>query len=760
MRYGDLQGGVCWLLSALLTANNGLPLYDRRTDYSTRRMSGLRGRHWALALSSAFFFPCSLPAHGDHEALPAKGAAVHGNLLFLSASAQKSLGIELAKVTLADWERTIGANAAVDVPCESHAYASTLVAGRIERILARPGDTVEAGQELARVASMELETLQSALLKTKADLHFATKVLAQKETIAQSGGAPQKDVLTAQANARLATAHFEIAQRKLRSVGLTPAAIDRLLAGEREVTTISITSPMAGEVSAAEVRMGQSVEPLDHLFQIVDRSNVMVVGQVLESDAGLVRIGMPVKISLSGLSGRVFTGRIDHVGLKVDAAQRTVPVRIHMANSDELLRPGMFGRMRIQVERRQECVLCPTEALFEQEGETWALLRQGPGKFVRRRVTVGGRDRLRAEILAGLFPGQRVVTVGRHELAALFAKEIQLGKEAERRSEAAGPAAGAPRHATVVDAPSAAPGGATRPVAYGDSTRSHVVVPGQVEIPTGRKWFATSAVEGRIESLLVERGDHVRAGQVLATIDSLQLRNLEFDLLDAQAKLDLNRQSLERLQGLDRDVAKTPVWRLEAENRTLESSARSIGEKLRLVGLASSEIHQLGQLDLSTGDGGQVAMTLAVRAPADGWVVDFELGLGQVVRPADHLFEIQDLSTVWVRAYVFARDAQRVHLGQKVEVTVTAEPGLVSRGTIDRISPVLDARDRLLAVWTELDNPELKLKEGMLARVAIDVEGAEVAAKDRAKSLSQNRRAGGNPAPQGGFGIGSKRIEE
>jgi len=239
-------------------------------------------------------------------------------------------------------------------------------------------------------------------------------------------------------------------------------------------------------------------------------------------------------------------------------------------------------------------------------------------------------------------------------------------------------------------------------------------------MPTSRKRFATCAVEGRIEQLLVERGDRVRAGEVLATIDSLQLRNLEFDLLDAWAKLALNRQSLERLKSLDRAVAKTPVWQLEAECRTLEASARSLGEKLRLVGLGTSEINQLEQLDLSTGDGDEIATTLAVRAPADGWVVDFELGLGQVVRPADLLFEIQDLSVVWVQAYVFERDAARVHLGQKVAVTVVAEPGLVVHGTIDRISPVLDGHDRLLAVWTELDNPELRLKEGMLARVEID----------------------------------------
>ena len=699
--------------------------------------SAIRNPRWFVALLWGLFVqPSALFAHGDHEALPAKGAAVHGDQLFLSPSAQKALGVKLAKVTLSEWERTIGANAVVDVPCGKHAFTSTLVAGRIERILVRAGDTVEAGQELARVESMDLESLRAALLAAETDLKYVEQVLAQTQKIAESGGAPQKDVLAAQAKVRQANALFEIAKRKLRSVGLTAAAIEGVLSGDPRAHTLPIISPIAGEVSLDSVRVGQAVEPLDQLFHVVDRSILMVVGQVLESDAGAVRIGMPVTFTLAALGEREFTGHIDHVGLKVDSVQRTVLVRMHMQNPEGLLRPGMFGRMRIQVERRDECVLCPSEALFEHEGATWALLRQGPGKFVRRRVTLGGQGRQWTEIIDGLFPGQRVVTVGRHELAALFAKEAQHSKEVVTigAQSATGPSAFQP--AAPFENRGLTPGhphsGSVRH-GHGPSAEQggNVVVQGQVVMPTDRKRFATSAVEGRIQQLLVERGDRVRAGQVLATIDSLQLRNLEFDLLDVQVKLALNEQSLERLQGLDRKVAKTPIWQLQAERRTLESNARSISEKLRMIGLATSEINQIEQLDLLTGGQDEIAMTLAVRAPADGWVVDFELGLGQVVRPADHLFEIQDLSTVWVQLYVFERDAARVHLGQEVEVSVAAEPGLVARGTIDRISPILDGHDRLLAVWTELDNSALRLKEGMLARVEIVMENAEVPAEKK-----------------------------
>jgi RND family efflux transporter MFP subunit len=658
----------------------------------------------AIALALAGLSSTSR-AHDDHEALPATGVAVHDETLLLSESAQKALGVELAKVTLADWERTIDANAVVDLPCRNHAYTSTLIAGRIERILVGPGEFVEAGQVLARLESMELATLQSTLRAAAIELARDEQLLDQKRKVAESGGAARKDVLALTAKVRESKAHFEIAKRKLISVGLAANDVDGLLDGDVDVATLAITSPIAGVVSAIDVRVGQAVEPLDHLFHVVNRSNVMVVGHVLESDAGAVGIGMPVKLTMTALGIREYTGRIDHVALKVDGALRTVPVRLHLDNPDELLRPGMFGRMRIQLERRPECVLCPSEAIFEHEGTSCVLLRQGPGKFVRRHVAVGGTNRRQTEIVEGLFPGQRVVTVGRHELVAVYEKSAAARQqEADAANEAR-----SPKSVPAIEQ-------ARQPIAAG---RSRVVVQGRLEMPTVRKRFATTALEGRIKELLVERGDRVRAGQVLATIDSLELRNLQFDLLDAQVKLAVNRDSLERLKSLDRAVAKTPIWQLEAQCHTLEAAARAAGEKLRLVGLATSEIQQLEQLDLSTADNAQIATTLAVRAPADGWVVDFELGLGQVVRPADLLFEIQDLSTVWVQAYVFERDASRVRLGQQVEVSVVAEPGLVAHGTIDRISPVLDGHDRLLAIWTELDNPQQRLKEGMLARVEI-----------------------------------------
>ncbi|OYV95653.1 MAG: hypothetical protein B7Z73_02220 [Planctomycetia bacterium 21-64-5] len=141
------------------------------------------------------------------------------------------------------------------------------------------------------------------------------------------------------------------------------------------------------------------------------------------------------------------------------------------------------------------------------------------------------------------------------------------------------------------------------------------------------------------------------------------------------------------------------------------------------MGLEPGEIERLRKIDVGQADVYEKITTLLpVRAPADGWVVEFELGLGEVVLPLERLFELQDLSRIWVQAYVREGDAGRVRVGQEVTVTVAGDPTFRARGTVTRTSPEVSTTDRVLAVWAELDNSELRLREGMLATVAIEVD--------------------------------------
>ncbi|HEX7448100.1 MAG TPA: efflux RND transporter periplasmic adaptor subunit [Pirellulales bacterium] len=662
----------------------------------------------AVAVVLATIFAPLVRAHDEHEALPSKGATAYKNLLLITPQAEKAIGLQKAKITLADWREEIVVNATVDVPCTRHAYAASLVSGKIDELLVRPGDDVQAGQVLARVRSLELETIQSQLLQVSAEHDLAARTLDQHESLAQGGALPQRDLFLSRANRREKVAELALLMAKLRSIGLSPDTLTEIILSKQPLRSLPVISPITGSIALADVRIGQTVDPSDPIFQLIDRSGVVFVGEVLESDVWRVRVGMPVRVVLASFPDQPLEAKLEHVGLKLDERRRTMQVRAEMPNSEGRIRPGMFGRMHIEVTRTTETVVCPAEALIRRGDRHYVLREQGRdhGKYALTRVVVGSRDEGRVEIVDGLFPGQRVITVGTLELAALLNDAFDVADAQTESSPRPQPAA----------APAAT-------ASSGDTPARPIVVPGKIEAETGRKQFAAATVSGRLASILVERGTRVKRGDVLAEIDSLQLRNLQLDLLGAKVRLDLARQSLKRLRDLNQDrlVNRQSIWELESSERSLETKLAALAGQLGLLGLEPREIEHLKKIDLSKADvHEQMTTLLPVRAPADGWVVDFELGLGEVVQPLERLFELQNLAKIWVQAYVREGDIARVGVGQPVTVTVAGDPTFRAHGRVTRASPLVSATDRVLSVWAELDNSDLRLREGMLATVAIE----------------------------------------
>src|SRR4051812_22927538 len=98
----------------------------------------------AVALASVLALDRAL-AHEGHAPLPTKGATVERDRVLLSEKARRSIGLESVKVTLGDLRRTVRAQARVELPWHQQAMIATVVAGRISRVLVRPGEAVEAG---------------------------------------------------------------------------------------------------------------------------------------------------------------------------------------------------------------------------------------------------------------------------------------------------------------------------------------------------------------------------------------------------------------------------------------------------------------------------------------------------------------------------------------------------------------------------------------------------------------------------------------
>ena len=642
-------------------------------------------------------------SHEGHRALPSTGVTRDGNQLLISDAAIQAIAMKSATIRLGDLHQTLLVNARVELPWSGQAKVTTLTAGKIERVLVKPGQQVAVGQELAWVQSLELESLQSELLKTTTEITVLEQLIKQREPLVASGGIAGKVLLESKSNLQRKRAQREIVSHKLQALGVDAAAIDSLLQSGVLLRSLPVLAPVAGTIESIDTRPGQLVESTDHLFDIVALSTLYVVGEVLEGDLFQVRPGLPVGMTFTGRSNVGLKGQVEHIRMKLDTARRSWGAVVSVDNHARLLRPGMVGRMAIEVAAVEQAILCPTASLVETAHGSFVLKRESKGKFSRRPVKIGLRSRDLVVIETGLFPGQQVISRGAHLLARMFdGVSLPQTHSEEIPSQQ--------RTRSVV---TPQPGGSQEWV---------LAAKAEVELPTSQKAFATSLIEGRVASIVVRPGQRVEVGEMLAEVESQQVRSMQLDLLQESETMRWMRGEVERLRPLA-EAGKLSTR--EFLSRTLELKTRlqtvaGLERRLSLIGLDSSVIGQLRtgewSVDMETRP---VSGRIAIRSSISGRVAGMGLKFGQLVHAHDSLFEIHNTNRIWIKALVLANDADRIVVGQQAVATFPSHPNLRVNGQVVRIAPQLVSRERVLPLWMELPNPQEVLKDGMLARVHI-----------------------------------------
>ena len=174
---------------------------------------------------------------------------------------------------------------------------------------------------------------------------------------------------------------------------------------------LTLTSPINGFVMERNVFAKQRIMPETALYTVADLSRVWVVADVFEYEASGVRLGMPAAMTLSYLPGRTFRGKVNYILPQVDAATRTIKVRIEFPNADFALKPDMYGEVEFQTGGGRRLVV-PQTAVMNSGDRQVVFVDRSKGYFEPREVKLGGRSEGRVEILSGLQPGERIVISG------------------------------------------------------------------------------------------------------------------------------------------------------------------------------------------------------------------------------------------------------------------------------------------------------------------------------------------------------------
>src|SRR5262249_20844042 len=154
----------------------------------------------------------------------------------------------------------------------------------------------------------------------------------------------------------------------------------------------------------------------------------------------------------------------------------------------------------------------------------------------------------------------------------------------------------------------------------------------------------------------VDRGQKVKTGDVLAEIVSLELQNLQLDLLKAHLEGQLRDDTLKRLKDAGDSVQRPRVLEAQREANASGQQVESLMRKLKLVGLTDAQLTALK-------DKRKLIATVPVRSPIAGVVVSFDRVLGQAIKAEEPLFTVHDLSRPSIQAHIGERELGRVRLG-------------------------------------------------------------------------------------------------
>ena len=284
------------------------------------------------------------------------------------------------------------------------------------------GTPVNKGQVLAtlipRTANpVDRPSLELAMSEATTALGLARKDLDRVERLVAAGAVPAKRLEEAKGRDSTEAARLAAAQRRLMQYESTQQA-----EGEAGKDTLFLLrSPISGLVAESHATAGASVEEGESLYKVVAVDTVHIVANVPESEAIRLRQISGAEVEVPGVDEPLTLGRAISIGRIVDSESRTLNVIYAASNSKRLLAIGQSVFIRLYTSATVEATAVPKSAVIDDGGRPVVFVQVSGESFERRPVRLGNQNARYLQVIDGLKPGERIVTIGGYlvRLAAL-----------------------------------------------------------------------------------------------------------------------------------------------------------------------------------------------------------------------------------------------------------------------------------------------------------------------------------------------------
>ncbi|MCG2634107.1 MAG: efflux RND transporter periplasmic adaptor subunit [Gammaproteobacteria bacterium] len=316
-------------------------------------------------------------------------------LVRISPAVINNLGVRTGRAEVGSLAREIESVGYIRHDEQRLHQINTRVAGWIDRLGVRSqGEPVTQGQVLFELYAPELVNAQREYL---AALRMSSQSLIDAST------------------------------ERLLALGAGPDEVVRLKRSGKVLQRLPVAAPSDGYVVELAVQEGAHVTVHSPVMSIAALDSVWVIVEVLERQAAWLEVGQPAEVVLDAFPGRRWQGTVDYIYPELDDKSRTLKARLQLANPDLILRPNMFGRVRIRGRATEAVIHIPREALIRGSLDR-VVLALGDGRFRSVPVVAGIESGGRVAVLSGLEADARVVISGQF----LIDSESNLGTALRR----------------------------------------------------------------------------------------------------------------------------------------------------------------------------------------------------------------------------------------------------------------------------------------------------------------------------------------
>lgn len=301
-------------------------------------------------------------------------------------------------------------------------------AGRVTKLLVRPGDAVVKGQPLFVIEAADNVQAQNDFIAAMTGMNKARSALdlaqlqdKRAKDLFEGKAVPLKDyqqsqatLIQAQNDLRSSQTAMEAARNKLRILGLTDEDIATFQEKGRINPETTIFAPIAGTVVQRKIGPGQYVNAgaSDPVYVIGDLSTVWMTAFVRETDAASVSVGQDVTFNVLALPGRPLSAQLNYVATAIDPATRRLLVRATIDNKDGQLKPEMFANVTIYSASDHPAVGVPKTALIYEGDQVRIWVAHEDKTIELRQIKPGLTNGDLVEVVGNLRPREQIVTKG------------------------------------------------------------------------------------------------------------------------------------------------------------------------------------------------------------------------------------------------------------------------------------------------------------------------------------------------------------